>query len=87
MDTNLQISLSPPLKEWLDQRAATKGYQSSSELVEEMIRREQQLEFRSAIDEKLKNALASGESTPVNAEEWQRLRKLGQERAARRSAE
>jgi uncharacterized protein (DUF433 family) len=34
-----------------------------------------------AIDEKLRQSIASGESNPVNAAEWERLRALAQGRA------
>jgi antitoxin ParD1/3/4 len=82
MEASLQISLPLPLKEWLDREAASKGFPSSSELVEDLIRREQS---RASIDEKLHHSVASGESTPVSPAEWDRLRTIAHERAARQS--
>jgi hypothetical protein len=45
------------------------------------LRREQEQAVRAAIDSRLIDALESGESTPMTAKDWKRIRSEGAKRA------
>lgn len=65
------------MREWIDKRLAEGGYGTASELVRDLIRREQLRLEREAINERLRAALNSGPSTPVTEETWKaRYREL-----------
>lgn len=84
MRTTMNISLPAPLKSWVEQQVETRGYSTASEFVRDVLRREQELSLRTIVDARLEQAIASGESTPMTAQDWQRIRREGQKRARSR---
>lgn len=81
MRTSLNISLPAPLKLWIEQQVDRRGYSTASEFVRDVLRREQQQAARAAIDAQLIEAIDSGESTPMTAQDWKRIRAAGLKRA------
>ena len=77
MRTSMNISLPAPLKTWIEQQVEKRGYSTASEFVRDVLRREQEQAVRAAIDSKLVQAIQSGESTPMTAKDWKRIRTEG----------
>jgi antitoxin ParD1/3/4 len=84
MRTSMNISLPAPLKNWIEQQVEQRGYSTASEFVRDVLRREQEQAVRAAIDERLIQAIDSGESTPMTAKDWTRIRTEGLKRARTR---
>ena len=80
----MNISLPAPLKNWVAQQVAERGYSTASEFVRDVLRREQEQAARAAVDARLLAAVDSGESTPMTADDWKRIRTKGRKRAASR---
>ncbi len=81
MRTSMNISLPAPLKLWIEQQVDKRGYSTASEFVRDVLRREQEQAARAAADARLIEAIDSGESTPMTAKDWQRIRTEGLKRA------
>jgi antitoxin ParD1/3/4 len=84
MRTSMNISLPAPLKNWIEKQVEERGYSTASEFVRDVLRREQEQALRAAIDSRLIEALESGESTPMTAKDWKRIRSEGAKRARSR---
>ncbi len=84
MRTSMNISLPAPLKNWVEQQVEQRGYSTASEFVRDVLRREQEQAVRAAIDARLVQAIESGESTPMTAKDWKRIRTAGLKRARSR---
>ncbi len=84
MRTSMNISLPPPLKTWIEQQVEKRGYSTASEFVRDVLRREQEQAIRAAIDDRLVQAIESGEATPMTAKDWKRVRTEGLKRARTR---
>jgi antitoxin ParD1/3/4 len=76
----MNISLPVPLKSWIEQQVAERGYSTASEFVRDVLRREQEQAIRQAIDARLVQAIESGESTPMTAKDWKHVRTEGLKR-------
>ena len=81
MRTTMNISLPAPLKRWVEQQVEERGYSTASEFVRAVLRREQEQALRAAVDARLLQAIDSGKSTPMTADDWQRIRKEGLKRS------
>ena len=77
MRTTMNISLPAPLKQWVEKQVGKKGYSTASEYVRDVLRREQEQEAVARIDGRLLAAMQSGESTPLNQKDWERIRTEG----------
>jgi antitoxin ParD1/3/4 len=77
----MNISLPAPLKTWVEEQVEVRGYSTASEFVRDVLRREQEQSARAAVDAKLLKAIASGKSTPMTADDWQRIKIEGLKRA------
>lgn len=82
MRTSMNISLPAPLKTWIEQQVDERGYSTASEFVRDVLRREQEQAARAAVDARLIQAIDSGESTPMTAKDWKRIRTEGLKRVA-----
>jgi antitoxin ParD1/3/4 len=80
----MNISLPAPLKNWIDQQVEARGYSTASEFVRDVLRREQEQAARAAIDARLVQAIESGDSTPMTAKDWKRIRSEGLKQARTR---
>jgi antitoxin ParD1/3/4 len=77
----MNISLPPQLKAWLEEQVEQEGYGTASEYVRELLRRQRQSQdARAKIESKLLAALESGESTPMSARDWKRIKVQGLKR-------
>jgi antitoxin ParD1/3/4 len=74
MRTNLNISLPPALKQWVETQIDEGGYGTASEYVRQLIREERKRQNRLYVEQKLQEALDSGEAQAVNAATWKKSR-------------
>lgn len=70
MQATLNISLPPALKRWLEEQIAHGGYASPGEYIRQLLRAEQKRQARPGVEEKLQEALDSGEPRAVTATTW-----------------
>jgi antitoxin ParD1/3/4 len=80
MRTNLNISLPLTLKQWVEQQIDQGGYGTASEYIRQLIREERKRQGRVHVEEKLQEALDSGEPRTVNAATWRESEKRVEER-------
>ena len=80
MKSTLNISLPMPLKKWVEKQVAAGRYGNTSDLFGALIRAERQRQLHEQIETNLHAALASGPSTPMTPEDWERLRQEGRKR-------
>ena len=72
MRTNLNISLPPALKEWVQVQIHEGGYGTASEYIRELIREARKRKRRIRVEEKLQEALDSGAPRKVSASTWKK---------------
>lgn len=80
----MNISLPPPMKKWVEEQVAAGGFETASEFFRQLVREEQQRRVRREIEDNLHAALQSGEATPMTPADWERLRREGRKRIARK---
>jgi antitoxin ParD1/3/4 len=70
----MDISLPESLKSWVEEQAASAGYASPAEYVQQLLHKEQQEQkrkLRQEVEQKLVDALDSGDPVEVTPEFWQ----------------
>ena len=77
----MNISLSDPLKEFVDGQIAEGHYSSASEYVRELIRADQQRKARQALEAALLEGLSSAESV-LSDDDWKAIRAEAMSRLA-----
>jgi antitoxin ParD1/3/4 len=75
MRTNLNVSLPPKLKHWVEKQIDEGGYSTASEYIRELIREAKKRQSRLYVEEKLQEALDSGKPEPVSAATWRASQK------------
>ncbi len=70
------------MKQWVEAQVAENGCSTVSEYFRQLVRAEQQRQVRRHIDDRLHQALDSGESTPMTRVDWDRIRLEGRKRIA-----
>ena len=70
MRTNLNISLPPALKHWVEEQIEQGAYGTASEYIRQLIREERKRQARVHVERKLQEALDSGEPKVVNEATW-----------------
>ena len=72
------------MKQWVERQVAAGGYGTVSEFFRQLLREEQQRRGREEKDANLYAALDSGPSTPMTPADWERIRREGRKRIARK---
>lgn len=81
----MNISLPAPLKNWVEQQVAQRGYSTASEFVRDVLRREQLAAAAKAwVDRRLLEALEVDSTREVDRRMWARIRAEGLALASRR---
>lgn len=78
----MNISLSEPLKRFVDQQVRDGGYSGASDYVRELIRRQQRTAAEDTLRRLIAEGLASGPATPVTKAWFREMRKRARTRAA-----
>jgi antitoxin ParD1/3/4 len=80
MRTNLNVSLPPKLKHWVEKQIDKGGYCTASEYIRELIREARKRQSRMVVEGKLQEALDSGEPESVIAATWKASQKRVEDR-------
>ncbi len=80
MRTNLNISLPPALKQWVEAQIDQGGYGTASEYIRQLIREERKRQARVHVEGKLQEALDSGEPKAVTEATWKESDQRARER-------
>jgi antitoxin ParD1/3/4 len=80
---SLHISLSEPLREWVDSLVVAGDYSTPSEYVRELIRNDQRRKAEARLDALLLEGLESGDAHEVTPEFWDRMKVRVEERLQR----
>jgi antitoxin ParD1/3/4 len=84
MKTSMQISVPPSLKEWVEEQIAAEGHDSASAFFQTLVRKERKRRLQQELEKSLLASLDSGESTPMTAGDWEKIRLEGKKRLARK---
>jgi antitoxin ParD1/3/4 len=75
MRSSMNISLPEGMKAWVEEQVVNRGYATPSEYIRELLREDQKRKVRDEIDQKLLNALDSGEPRDFTDSDWERIRR------------
>lgn len=70
----MNISLSDPLKQFVDEEVSEGGYSSTSDYVRDLIRRRQRSKSEDLLRTLIAEGLASGTAEPLQADHFDRMR-------------
>ncbi|WP_312327667.1 type II toxin-antitoxin system ParD family antitoxin [Stenotrophomonas sp.] len=70
----MNISLSDPLKQFVDEEVSEGGYSSTSDYVRDLIRQRQRAKAENLLRQLIAEGLASGPAIPVTSETFDRMR-------------
>ncbi|MCC6322657.1 MAG: type II toxin-antitoxin system ParD family antitoxin [Phycisphaerales bacterium] len=81
--SNLNLSVPPPLKKWIERRAKSGGFEDSGEFVRHLLREAwQEDELDPDLEAALLDGLNSGPATPMTKADWAEIRSEGRRRVA-----
>lgn len=76
----MNISLSDPLKQFVDEEVSEGGYSSTSDYVRDLIRQRQRAKAEDLLRQAIAEGLASGPAKPLPADFFDRLRERARTR-------
>lgn len=79
----MNISLTDPLKQFVDEEVREGGYSSTSDYVRDLIRQRQRSKAEALLKQLIAEGLASGPGVPVTADTFERMRRELTERMER----
>ncbi|WP_447901096.1 type II toxin-antitoxin system ParD family antitoxin [Stenotrophomonas sepilia] len=79
----MNISLTDPLKQFVDEEVREGGYSSTSDYVRDLIRQRQRSKAEELLKQLIAEGLASGPGVPVTAGTFERMRRELTERMER----
>lgn len=79
----MNISLSDPLKQFVDEEVSEGGYSSTSDYVRDLIRQRQRAKAENLLRQLIAEGLASGPAVPVRPDTFVQLRRELAERLRR----
>lgn len=79
----MNISLSEPLKQFVDEEVREGGYSSTSDYVRDLIRQHQRRKAHDLLRQLIAESLASGPAEPLEPDTFERMRRELRERYAR----
>lgn len=79
----MNISLTDPLKQFVDEEVREGGYSSTSDYVRDLIRQRQRSKAEELLKQLIAEGLASGPGVPVTADTFKRMRRELTERMER----
>lgn len=77
----MNISLTDPLKQFVDDEVCEGGYSSTSDYVRDLIRQRQRTKAAETLRQLIAEGLASGPATPQEPDFFERLRERAKQRA------
>lgn len=82
----MNISLTEPLKQFVDTQVAERGYNTVSEYVRVLIRADQKRKVQEKLEVLLREGLESSDTKELTTENWANIRRTVRERLAQRDA-
>ncbi|MGE6334331.1 type II toxin-antitoxin system ParD family antitoxin [Stenotrophomonas sp. NPDC077659] len=79
----MNISLTDPLKQFVDDEVREGGYSSTSDYVRDLIRQRQRSKAEALLKQLIAEGLASGPAAPVTGDTFERMRRELTERMER----
>jgi antitoxin ParD1/3/4 len=73
----MNVSLPAPLKSWIEQQVAERGFSTASEFVRDLLRREQAAAATARVESRLLDAIESGPAREMDRKAWDRIRSEG----------
>lgn len=80
----MNVAVPTDMKDYVRNRVSTGGYNSVSEYVRELIRRDQKEEVKAALEAEILKGLQSGEPSPMTDDDWEGIRTEVKKRYAKR---
>ncbi|WP_282295691.1 type II toxin-antitoxin system ParD family antitoxin [Stenotrophomonas sp. PS02289] len=77
----MNISLSDPLKQFVDEEVNEGGYSSTSDYVRDLIRQRQRQKAEDLLRQLIAEGLASGPAKPLEPDHFDRMRERARQRA------
>lgn len=81
----MNVALPKSLKEFAQQQVEHGGYSTVSEYVRELIRADQKLKAKTALEEEILKGLRSGSAGPMTKDDWDEIRNEVTKRHAERN--
>ena len=82
--TTLNVSLTAPLRAFVDQQVAGGEYRTASEYIRELVRQARKHAADQRLEALLLEGLESGEARPMTADDWTEMRHELKRRLAKR---
>ena len=76
----MNISLSDPLKQFVDEEVSEGGYSSTSDYVRDLIRQRQRHKAENLLRQLIAEGLASGPAEPLASDHFDRMRERARQR-------
>ena len=83
MPVTMNISLTEPLKRFVDQQVRDGGFSSTSDYMRDLIRERQRRDAENHLRALIGEGLASGPAAPVDAGHWAQMRRVARDRASK----
>jgi uncharacterized protein YoaH (UPF0181 family) len=80
MSQSMNITLPAAMKKWVKHEATRRGFDMDTYMLK-LLEREKNMEARERVEELLLEGIHSGESRPVTAATWERIRAKGRKMA------
>lgn len=77
----MNISLTDPLKQFVDEEVSEGGYSSTSDYVRDLIRQRQRRKAEDLLRQVIADGLASGPAAPLAPDHFEQMRKRAKARA------
>ena len=79
----MNISLSEPLKDFVDTRVSEGGYSSTSDYMRHLIRQDQREKAADFLRQLIAEGLSSGPAEPLEPDHFEKMRQRARDRASR----
>jgi antitoxin ParD1/3/4 len=80
--SSMNISLPDAMRQWIEEQVEAEGFGTASEYFRSLVRDAQKRKAREQLDQKLVEALESGESSPMTGADWKHIRQTVRNRLA-----
>jgi antitoxin ParD1/3/4 len=84
--TTMNISLPDTMRQWVEDRVEADGYGTASEYIRALVRDDQKRKAKEGLDQKLIDALGSGEAAEMTTKDWKHIRSTVRRRLAAKKA-
>ncbi|MBD2307505.1 type II toxin-antitoxin system ParD family antitoxin [Chroococcidiopsis sp. FACHB-1243] len=83
---SINISLPDAMRAYVEEQVANGSYSTISEYFRELVRQDRERKAQERLEALLLEGLASGQETPITAQDWQDIRQTVRERITKRQS-